>query len=155
MRMPRIADADYRALAEFRYRIRHFLADSGKAALSAGLEPEQFQLLLAVKGMPVGKEPSIQALAERLHVNHNTTVERIDRLAKLQLMRRTHGRADGRIVLVELTTRGNRILEKLARKRMAEIRTSGLELIESLGQVIAATRRISRKQVRTRRKKRR
>lgn len=148
--MSQVTDADYRALAEFRYRIRHFLADSGRAAHSAGLEPEQFQLLLAVKGMPLGVQASIQAVAERLHVNHNTAVERIDRLARMRLLRRVHNRADRRVVLVELTPRGSRVLEKLAQTRMAEIRTSGVKLIESLSEVIAATRRFSRKKARTR-----
>jgi DNA-binding MarR family transcriptional regulator len=148
--MPQVTEADYRALSEFRYRIRHFLADSGKAALSAGLEPEQFQLLLAIKGLPLSKEASIQVLAERLHVNHNTAVERVDRLAQIHLLRRMHSLADRRIVLVELTPRGSRVLEKLARKRMEEIRTSGTELVKSLAQVIAATRRVSRKRNRAR-----
>jgi DNA-binding MarR family transcriptional regulator len=151
--MPQVTEADYRALAEFRYRIRHFLADSAEGARSAGLEPEQFQLLLAVRGMPLGKEASIQVLAERLHVNHNTAVERVDRLAEMRLLRRVHSRADHRIVLVELSAQGNRVLERLARKRMEEIRTSGLELVESLAQVIVATRRISRKKARAHGKK--
>jgi DNA-binding MarR family transcriptional regulator len=148
--MPQVTEADYRALAEFRYRIRRFLAASGRAAHSAGLEPEQFQMLLAVKGMPLGGEASIQAVAERLHVNHNTAVERIDRLARMRLLRRVHSHMDRRVVLVELTSRGSRVLERLAQKRMAEIRTNGVELIESLTQVIAATRRIAKKKARRR-----
>jgi DNA-binding MarR family transcriptional regulator len=150
-----VSDADYRALAEFRYRIRHFLAESGRAARSAGLEPEQFQLLLAVRGMPIGQEASIQAVAERLDVNHNTAVERVDRLAQMRLVRRVQSGTDRRIVLVELSAHGRRVLEQLARKRMEELRASGLHLVESLAKVIAATKRISRNRTPARPRKRR
>jgi hypothetical protein len=45
----RITLADYRALAEFRYRIRQFPGFSERAARDSGLEPRQHQLLLALK----------------------------------------------------------------------------------------------------------
>jgi DNA-binding MarR family transcriptional regulator len=140
-----VTDADYRTLAEFRHRIRDFLATSAQAARSAGLEPEQFQLLLAVRGMPPGAEASIHVLAEQLYVNHNTAVERIDRLAQMGLVRRAHSAADHRVVLVELSPRGRATLEKLARQRLEELRADGPRLIESLRKVLAATQRISGK----------
>jgi len=46
--------AEYRALAEFRYELRRFLHFSERAARAAGLEPQQHQLLLALKGMREG-----------------------------------------------------------------------------------------------------
>lgn len=144
----RITDDDFRALAEFRYQIRHFLAGGEEASRSVGVEPEQFQLLLAVRGMPSGSEPAIQALAKRLGVHHNTAVERIDRLAHMRLLRRRRSSRDARVVLVELTGRGNRILAKLTRKRMAQLRESGPGLINALADVISATRRIPSKRIR-------
>jgi len=137
----RVTDLDYRALAEFRYRIRLFLETSEKAARTAGLEPEQYQLLLAVRGMPRGREATMQALAERLRVRHNTAVERVDRLALAGFLFRTRSRKDGRRVLVELRAKGRRMLEGLARKHLIELRRSGPELIRSLTKVAAATRR--------------
>ncbi|HXQ98442.1 MAG TPA: MarR family transcriptional regulator [Candidatus Limnocylindrales bacterium] len=141
----RLTDTGYRALAEFRYQIRHFLSASEKSARSAGLEPEQYLLLLAVRGMPVGNEPSIQALAFRLGVHHNTAVERVDRLAHMGLVRRNRSRTDARVVQVGLTGRGDRILEKLARKRMTELSQSGPELITALTKVVLATQSMTRK----------
>jgi DNA-binding MarR family transcriptional regulator len=134
--------AGYIALAEFRYRIRHFLNASERAARSAALEPEQYQLLLAVRGMPRGQSPTIQALAERLQVKHNTAVERVDRLAKLGLVHRVRGRSDRRVVIVGLTARGNRVFERLARMRLQELRQVGPELVAALGDVVEATRRL-------------
>ena len=40
------------AMAELRYQIRLFLRFSENAARQAGIEPQQHQLLLAVKGLP-------------------------------------------------------------------------------------------------------
>jgi DNA-binding MarR family transcriptional regulator len=135
-----IAESDYRALAEFRYRIRLFLEMSEIASRSAGLEPEQYQLLLAIRGMPHGREATIQALAEQLRVRHNTVVERVDRLAHMRLIHRTHSSKDGRVVLVHPSPRGVQILEKLAGKRLSELRRTGPELVAALSKVISATR---------------
>jgi DNA-binding MarR family transcriptional regulator len=132
-------ESSYRSLAEFRYQIRLFMADSDETARSAGLEPEQFQLLLAIRGMPQGSSATIQRLASRLLVRHNTAVERIDRLAKMGLLRRTHSSADHRVVCVELSTRGKRIVEKLAHKRVQDLRRTGHELISALAKVISST----------------
>ena len=55
--------ADYRALAAFRYHLRGFLAWSELRARQAGLEPQQQQLLLAIKGLPECHAPTIGVLA--------------------------------------------------------------------------------------------
>ena len=137
---PRPTESNYRSLAEFRYQIRLFIADSDETARSAGLEPEQFQLLLAVRGMPQGSSATIQRLASRLLVRHNTAVERIDRLVRMGLLRRAHSRTDHRVVFVELSVRGKRIVEKLAQKRVRELRRNGHELIAALTKVISSAR---------------
>jgi|SRR5580704_9847518 DNA-binding MarR family transcriptional regulator len=143
-------ESNYRSLAEFRYQIRLFMADSDETARSAGLEPEQFQLLLAVRGMPEGNSATIQHLASRLLVRHNTAVERIDRLARMGLLRRTHSRTDHRVVFIALSPRGKRIVEKLARKRVQELRRSGHELIAALTKVISPARPASVRKKRNR-----
>ena len=53
-----ITAAEFRALAEFRYRIRIFLNGSEEAARKEGLEPQQYVLLLALRGLPADREPS-------------------------------------------------------------------------------------------------
>jgi DNA-binding MarR family transcriptional regulator len=134
--------AGYIALAEFRYRIRRFLNATDQAVRCAGLEPEQYQLLLAVRGMPADQAATIRALAERLQVRHNTVVERVDRLARLGLVRRVRSRSDRRVVIVGLTTRGNRVFERLARMRLQELRQVGPELVAALGDVVEAARHL-------------
>src|SRR5205085_11024300 len=57
-----MADAEYRALAAFRHSIRKFLRFSEEAARAAGIEPQQYQLLLAVRGLPPEVEPTVGEL---------------------------------------------------------------------------------------------
>src|ERR1700683_5655219 len=72
--------ADYQSLAELRSQIRHFLYFSEQAAREAGLEPRQHQLMLTLKGLPAGTRPRIGELAERLQIQHHSTVELVNRL---------------------------------------------------------------------------
>ena len=81
-----ISMAEYQALAEFRYQIRRFLRFSEQAARATGLVPQQYQLLLALKGLPNGRKATISELAERLQIKHHSTVELIDRLVKRELV---------------------------------------------------------------------
>src|SRR5205823_4503579 len=62
---------NFRAMAEFRYQIRRFLRFSETAARQAGIEPQQHQLLMAVKGLPEGLKPTISVLAERMQLQRN------------------------------------------------------------------------------------
>jgi DNA-binding MarR family transcriptional regulator len=131
--------AEFRALAEFRYRIRIFLIGSEEAARKAGLEPQQYALMLALRGLPVGLEPSIRELAERLQLRHHSVVELVDRLERRQLLRRERSRADRRQVILHLTSRGERVLTRLAKQRILELRTAAPALVESLTAVIRST----------------
>ena len=83
-----LAPSDYQALAELRYQIRRFLHFSEQAARNAGLEPQQHQLMLALKGLPEGVRPRIGELAERLQIQHHSAVELINRLAAAGYVKR-------------------------------------------------------------------
>src|SRR6266516_3555896 len=72
-------DSDYRALAAFRYHIGRYLEFSDQAAKAAGIEPRQYQLLLAIRGLPETIEPTVGALAHQLRSRHHSTVELINR----------------------------------------------------------------------------
>ena len=135
---PRAASGqlNYRAMAEFRYQIRRFLRFSERAAREAGLEPQQYQLMLVVKGMPNGDRPRIGDVAERLQIQHHSTVELVDRLAKRSLVRRRRSDNDRREVLLELTSKGDRLIQELALHHRSEIREMGPELVTSLKKVL-------------------
>jgi DNA-binding MarR family transcriptional regulator len=128
----RIAVSDYRALAALRYRIRLFLSEGDAAARREGLEPQQYLLLLAVRGLPQGAKATIQALAERLMLKHNSTVELIDRLETHGYLRRSQSREDRRCILVKLLPRGKQLVERVARERLTELRGGGEALSDAL-----------------------
>jgi DNA-binding MarR family transcriptional regulator len=131
--------AEFRALAEFRYRIRIFLNGSEQAARKAGLEPQQYALMLALRGLPLHVEPSIREMAERMQLRHHSVVELVDRLERRQFLRRERSRNDRRQVILHLTSRGERILTRLAKQRLSELRSAAPALVESLTTVIRST----------------
>ncbi len=132
-----ISLADYQALAEFRYRIRRFLRFSEEAAYDADLEPQQHQLLLAIKGLPEGRMATIGELAERLQLRHHSTVELIDRLVKRGLVERKRDTEDQRRVIVSLTPQGEEILYALSRHMLIELRSTGPALVHTLNALLA------------------
>jgi DNA-binding MarR family transcriptional regulator len=130
--------SDYRALAELRYQIRRFMHFSERMARSAGLEPQQHQMLLAIKGLPPGRTATIGELAERLQLQHHSTVELIDRLVERGFVeRRRDDPDDQRRVHVYLTPDGEGILLKLSAIALAELRSTGPALVRALNVLIA------------------
>jgi DNA-binding MarR family transcriptional regulator len=132
---------EYRALAEFRYQIRRFLQFSAEAAHAHGLEPQQHQLLLAVKGLPEGARPTIRELAERLQIQHHSAVELVDRLASHSAVRREHGGPDRREALIRLTRRGEALLRRLSISHHAELEKARPVLVKALKSAIRRSRR--------------
>jgi DNA-binding MarR family transcriptional regulator len=135
-----ITTAEYRALAELRYRLRLFLREGDAVAHAAGLEPQQYLLLLAIRGLPEGEEATVRALAERLALKHHSVVELIDRLEMHGYVRRTRGREDRRRVLVSLLPRGERMLEQVAQDRIGELRSNGYQLVRAIDELLKHTR---------------
>ncbi len=136
--------ADYEWLAEVRYQIRRYLRFSEQASRAAGLEPRQYQLMLAIKGLPKGTRPRIGELAERLQIQHHSTVELVNRLSAGGYVRRHRAGDDRREVLLALTPKGERVLRKLFLDHRAELRTRGPALIAALKRAIPITKRPSR-----------
>jgi DNA-binding MarR family transcriptional regulator len=131
-----ITTAEYRALAELRYRIRRFVGEGDAAARAAGLEPQQYLLLLALRGLPDGVEATIRTLADRRALKHHSAVELIDRLEMHGYVRRSRSRDDRRRVLVVLLPRGEKLLEQVARDRIGELRASGVALVNAISALL-------------------
>jgi DNA-binding MarR family transcriptional regulator len=137
-RVGEVNDSDYQALAEFRYHIRRFLRFSEHAAREAGVEPQQHQLVLAVKGIPEGTQATISELAERLQIQHHSTVELVDRLATRGFVTRKRGSEDRRQVIVQLTAKGEKLLRDLSMHHRDELKQEGTELVASLRKLMAS-----------------
>ena len=131
------ASPNFKAMAELRYQIRCFLRFSENAARQAGIEPQQHQLLLAVKGLPEGATPTVGVLAERMQLQHHSTVELIDRLVERGFLLRLRATDDRRQVLVKLTHDGEEFLQTLALHHLQELQTVGPKFVKVLQSLIA------------------
>src|SRR5438309_2142805 len=127
---------NYNVMAEFRYQIRRFLRFSEDTARAGGLETQQYQLMLALKGMPADLRPRIGEVAERLQIQHHSTVELVDRLARRGLVRRRRSESDRREVLLELSPRGDKLLQEMALRHWAEYREVAPYLVAALKRVM-------------------
>ena len=132
----KIKDAEYRALAEFRHHIRRYLEFSDNAAISAGLEPKQYQLLLALKGLGEGVDPTIGNLAENLCIRHHSAVELVDRAENNGLVERSRSGSNRSFVFLELTPRGQKMLAEAVAQRLQELRLAGPVLVDALKRLV-------------------
>jgi DNA-binding MarR family transcriptional regulator len=132
----KITESEYQALGELRYRIRRFLQEGDVTAKQAGLEPQQYLLLLAIRGLPDRQEATISALADRLSLRHHSTVELLDRMEARGYVKRIRGREDRRQVLVLLQPRGEKLLEKVVEQRIIELRANGRALVAAISALL-------------------
>lgn len=103
-----ITKRQFERLAAFRHSLRCFLRHSEKATRKQGLTPQQYQLILAIKGYPRRDFATVGELAEQLQRNHHSVVELINRTEKSGLVKRRQGTKDRRQVFIELTPKGER-----------------------------------------------
>lgn len=127
---------NFKAMAELRYQIRRFLRFSENAARQAGIEPQQHQLLLAVRGLPDVLKPTIGVLAERMQLQHHSTVELIDRLVERGFLFRLRSTDDKRQVLVKLTHNGEEFLKRLSLHHLQELQSAGPTFVKVLQSLI-------------------
>lgn len=127
-----LLDAEYIALAEFRYQLRRFSRHMEEQVRSLGVNPQQYQVVLAVRGLPEGEAPTVTRLAERMQLNHNSMVELIDRCEHAGLLRRTRSDSDRRQVTLAITSRGKGLLRKLGRAAREELRGTGPSLVKAV-----------------------
>jgi len=134
--MKKLTLSDYQALAEFRYQIRQFLHFSEQVVKQSGLERGQYQLMLAIKGMPPDVRPRISELANRMQIRHHSAVELVNRLAAGGYVHRTRAQDDRREVLLALTPKGEKVLSELALHHHDELRSSGPKLVTALRRIM-------------------
>jgi DNA-binding MarR family transcriptional regulator len=121
-----------RILAEFRFELRRFLHFSECAALEAGLQPQQHQLLLQVAGAPENTAVTIAFAAERLGLKHNSAVELVNRSAREGLLARTADAGDRRLAILRLTRKGKQVMGRLAGDHARELNELAPRLAQAL-----------------------
>ena len=115
-----LSDTEYETLATFRRELRLFMRFSKDAAVNAGLTAQQYQALLAIRGVS-GATMLVGELAEQLLIRPNTATELIDRLETQGFVTRHAARNDGRKVFIGLTPAATETLESLASMHRIEL----------------------------------
>ncbi|HEU5335353.1 MAG TPA: MarR family transcriptional regulator [Terriglobales bacterium] len=134
--MAKLSTHEYAALAEFRHQLERFLQRRRRAARDAGLQPKQYQLMLAVKGAPKRNAPTVGQLAERLQIQNHSVVELVDRLEKRNYIERHRDQADRRVVHLVLTSAGEAVLRKLVAASLTELKAEAPDLLRSLTRIL-------------------
>ena len=131
-----ISPSEYQSLSEFRHQLAGFLRRRRQAAEAVGLEAQQYELLLAIKGLPQGKQPTIKQIAEQLQIQHHSAVELASRLAKRGLLRRDRSPADRRSVLLSITKAGEKLVEEIVQFSFVQLQEEAPVLLKSLGKIL-------------------
>lgn len=119
--MAELTQRDYASLLEFRTALRRFERWSEQQAKAVGLTPAQHQLLLAIKGHPDERGPTVGEVADYLTVRHHSAVGLIDRAVQAGLVVRVRDAADSRAVRLTLSELGAHRISALSELHLAEI----------------------------------
>ena len=123
--MSNMSKEEYEILAAFRYALRRFLRTSETNARNSRITPQQYLLLLAIKGMKGREWATISELAERLQILHHAAVGLCARAEQIGLIKKTPSTEDRRQVYVSLTEKGEKLLTSIAyqnRREMEQVR---------------------------------
>jgi DNA-binding MarR family transcriptional regulator len=118
---PNPSEEDYRRLLELRTGLRRFLRWSEQQARAAGLTPAQHQLLLAIRGHPDGRGPTVGDVAGHLLLRHHSAVGLVDRAEAAGLVTRRPDAANLSAVRLQLTPEGARRLDALSELHLEEL----------------------------------
>jgi DNA-binding MarR family transcriptional regulator len=97
--------------------------------------------LLAIKGLPKGKEPNVSTLAERMQMNHNSMVGLLNRCERRGLIRRTRSSNDRRQVTLAITRQGDLVLRQQANASRRELGSISPILFDSLERLMTGRAR--------------
>ncbi|HTU29506.1 MAG TPA: MarR family transcriptional regulator [Solirubrobacteraceae bacterium] len=123
-----LPDESYRRLLALRTGLRRFQRWSEQQAADAGLTPAQHQLLLAIRGHPDPRGPTIGEVADYLLLRHHSTVGLVDRADDAGLVARERDAEDHRVVRLHLTEDGAERLEALSALHLQEIERLSLDV---------------------------
>lgn len=120
-----LTDETYARLLNIRTGMRKFERWSEQQARAAGLTTAQHQLLLAIRGHPDPRGPTIGEVADYLLLRHHSVVGLIDRAEAMGLIARTRDDDDRRVVRLALTPNGAMRLEELSALHLEELKRLG------------------------------
>ena len=131
---PMLDDGDYRTMAAVRAELRHFAHFTEKVANSAGLTPQQHQILVALRASD-GLQLTIGQLAETMFLKPHSMTGLADRLEALDLVKRMRSEKDRRSTVLRLTKKADDLLASLSQTHKEEVRRIRPLLISLLSQL--------------------
>ena len=111
-----LSKEEYERLAALRFALRRYSRQTELEARRVGLSPQQYLLLLTLKGFPGRDWANITEIAERLQIRHNAVIGLVNRAEERGLVRREadpDGK-DRRVVRIRPTEQGEHMLRVLA-----------------------------------------
>lgn len=105
--MATISDIELERAAGFRAALRRFLARTEEIASVAGLTPQRYDLLLAIKTGP-NETATITDLCGQLSLSQTAASELVKRAEQAGLVTKSTSPTDGRVSLIGLTEEGER-----------------------------------------------
>jgi len=123
-----LSKEEYETLALHRYVIQQFLHFSEGVLQKAGLTPQQYQAMLAIKALPDRDYMTMGELAECLLIRPHSAVGLINRLEALGLVVRQTPKTDRRQIHLRLTEQGCQVLERMAERHVGKWRQLGPQL---------------------------
>jgi DNA-binding MarR family transcriptional regulator len=120
------------AVAEFCLSVQRFLRANEYFAVEAGLNPLEYDLLLALMAYPRGACPSISLLSERLLSQHHVAAGAVARLVEKELITSERSTRDRRSVVLAMTSKGKSLLNAIAQRSLGELGAQGPQMINSL-----------------------
>ena len=123
----------YAALADFRFRLRRFLAFSEAAAARAGLPPQQHQALLTLAGNAGRAPATVGLIAEHLLIAPHSAAELVARMVEGGLLTKARDVEDRRRSALSLTPRAEALLRTLTAAHLEELRGLAPALADVLG----------------------
>jgi len=108
-----ISEDDYRLLSAWRDTLRDFMTASKRILKQAKVTTGEYQALLVIRLRTQQQPLSMGELARHLHIQNNSAVSLVNRMARQGLVRRVPSGQDSRVVHLRLTAKGESVLRKL------------------------------------------
>jgi DNA-binding MarR family transcriptional regulator len=142
-----LAFAEYTALAAFHEQLQRTIESTTTRTRQAGLQPQTFMLLLALRRQPQGVPTTIGELVDTLRWNRGEVVELLDDVVRRGFVARTRDKTDRRRFLISLTPAGEQWLTPLAKDVLRELVVSGPDLLRTVRVAVShATANVARMQ---------
>jgi DNA-binding MarR family transcriptional regulator len=134
------ARSEFGSASEVQYALAAFEQSNGHGLRDRGMKLRHYDLMLALKAEPK-RARSIREIAQRLGVRSHIATEAVFHLANRNLVRVRRDGKNGRRLALELTDRGDRLLQELSREEQEHLQIFAPALLTGLQDVLNGTGR--------------